>query len=465
MNPQDVFKQSLLSQSTPSGAGLGSFFRLSKPAVAGISPAARSFISSIPAAPQDKLPSLTGGNPAATTPATPKSSYIDSQVSTPSTPPPQTNPNYGMQIPGGATGTKPPGDTTPTSDPNAYYRSAFDTYLASLQPSADETAASKNLSALTLQSQKDQEEALNRGETMGFATGEAARVNKNNSFAIDAASNSLNALTAARTGQTNATKARLDFEKSLLPDPTKSPYTEVSPGASLFDPKTGKSIYTAPTTASQNGSGTGGTSATVNAIIANPGLWNQLTATARTALIPQLTAAGFDTKKLNLLSLPAGQQSDLETFGSVQNYISDLLATAGTSGDLAGVGGFGQGSIGQLLYGNLGDVPGSGGAAGQSNRNLIGQIQGAIAKLRGGTSFTPNEQALLQTYTPTINDSDAAIVQKLKDLNTFVENKKANITSLAGGSLPSGATSAKNQAKTTPGADADYAAYLKAIGQ
>ncbi len=98
------------------------------------------------------------------------------------------------------------------------YKSAFADYLKFLTPSDEESEASKKLADLQLQADKDQETALSRGETTGFATGEAARVNRENSFGITAASNALNALTAKRTGMTDALKARLDFTKSLLPE-------------------------------------------------------------------------------------------------------------------------------------------------------------------------------------------------------------------------------------------------------
>lgn len=141
--------------------------------------------------------------------------------SLPTNPAPTDSPITGnVQTPSGATLNASTGATVteaPT-DPQASYRAAFDSYMATLNPSAAETAASKNLADLTLQAKKDQEEALNRGETQGFASGEAARVNHNNSFGIDAASNALDSFTANRTAQTGAQKARLDFEKSLLDD-------------------------------------------------------------------------------------------------------------------------------------------------------------------------------------------------------------------------------------------------------
>ncbi len=69
----------------------------------------------------------------------------------------------------------------------------------------------------------------------------------------------------------------------------------------------------------------------------------------------------------------------------------------------------------------------------QDIRNNIGQIKGYIAKLRGGTSFTPNEQKLLDTYTPSIGDSDAVIDSKLRSLSQFVTDKLESTIMVAGG--------------------------------
>lgn len=100
-------------------------------------------------------------------------------------------------------------------DRYASYKSAMEQYIKSLGPSQAETDASNNLNNLTLQSKKDYEEALTRGDTLGFASGEAQRVNRNNSFGIEAASNALNALTGQRSASTEAQRTRLDFEKGL----------------------------------------------------------------------------------------------------------------------------------------------------------------------------------------------------------------------------------------------------------
>lgn len=191
-----------------------------------------------------------GGNASATAPATPKSTFVDSQVNTPSTATPTpsnstapttpVNPDYNLQFPGA--GATPPGNVDTTS-PQYQYNQAFQTYLQSLQPSQAETDAEKALADQTLQASKDQETALTRpGETSGFASGEAARVAHNNAFQTDALSNTVNALTGARTARTTAAQAGLDFEKSQQPDNSSF---NLPAGETRYDSK-GNVIATAP---------------------------------------------------------------------------------------------------------------------------------------------------------------------------------------------------------------------------
>lgn len=52
-------------------------------------------------------------------------------------------------------------------------------------------------------------------------------------------------------------------------------------------------------------------------------------------------------------------------------------------------------------------------------QNKISQIKAAIAKTRAGTSFTPNEEKLLNQYTPKINDSMQQLQVKLQGLIDF----------------------------------------------
>lgn len=153
--------------------------------------------------------------------STPSQSTTPQFTQQPSSPPPFENPNKDIF-------------QTPKEDPNVSYRNAFSSYIESLKPSNEETQARKYLSDLTLQSKRDQEEALSRGETLGFASGEAQRVNRNNSFQIEGAANALDAFTGSRTAMTEAQKARLDFERGLLGDAQKAEELEYRRGQDKF---------------------------------------------------------------------------------------------------------------------------------------------------------------------------------------------------------------------------------------
>jgi len=108
------------------------------------------------------------------------------------------------------------------------YSAAFDSYIQSLMPTEAENQASIYLRSLIDTSKREEEKALNMGETLGFARGEAERTNRNRALDIEAATNAYNALTGNRNAMTEAQKARVEFEKSMLPEEKKrsTAYTE-----------------------------------------------------------------------------------------------------------------------------------------------------------------------------------------------------------------------------------------------
>lgn len=67
----------------------------------------------------------------------------------------------------------------------------------------------------------------------------------------------------------------------------------------------------------------------------------------------------------------------------------------------------------------------------------IGQMKAAIAKARAGTSFTPNEEKLLNSYTPVVGDSKQQLETKLKGLVSFY-----------GGIVPEGIDKPKDKKNT-----------------
>ena len=140
--------------------------------------------------------------------------------------------------------------------------------------------------------------------------------------------------------------------------------------------------------------------------------------------------------------LSAGQQDELATMATVDDLIG-LTLTLGKKIGWKGVGALGTGTASQTAM-NLGM---SGTQDEENLRNYIANIQGTIAKLRGGTSFTPNEQKLLDSYTPTINDGDARIQAKLKSLGEFVALKRKNTMAFAGGPQPAAPTTETPEAR------------------
>jgi hypothetical protein len=124
------------------------------------------------------------------------------------------------------------------------------------------------------------------------------------------------------------------------------------------------------------------------------------------------------------VKLTAAQQEDLSTMLTVEKLIGDVEAINKEKG-LPGVG---------PLEGRFfASARGSGGTTGETLRNLIGNIKGTIAKLRGGTAFSAQEQKMLDSYTPTETDRDAIVLTKLTNLADFIRTKRANTLRVAAG--------------------------------
>lgn len=135
-----------------------------------------------------------------------------------------------------------------------------------------------------------------------------------------------------------------------------------------------------------------------------------------------------DTPKTTQPKLSAEIQKTLNTLGTVEQ-ISDQILTLGERTGFAGTGGFGQGSVQQYLAKNLG----KGTQEQEQLRNMIAQAKANIAALRAGTSFTANEEKLLDSYTPTINDSPLVIKSKLASLKQFTQAYRDQVLVNSGG--------------------------------
>lgn len=121
---------------------------------------------------------------------------------------------------------------------------AFASYLETLKPSPELTSAEQYLNTLTTQGKLDYEKALGTGETLGFATGEAGRVSRQNAILQQGASSNVQALIALNANRSKIGEARYNYEKAKL-DRAQSGQFELSAGQSRYD-ASGKVIASQP---------------------------------------------------------------------------------------------------------------------------------------------------------------------------------------------------------------------------
>ncbi len=126
--------------------------------------------------------------------------------------------------------------------------------------------------------------------------------------------------------------------------------------------------------------------------------------------------------------LSVAQQTDLADMQTLRDMAGDV-EKIGDEIKWSGVGGMMSGTANQFMARNFG----KGTPKEQDLRNGISNITATIAKLRGGTAFTPNEQKLLEQYTPTIDDNSMVIKSKLTALKRYIELKKKNLLEVTGG--------------------------------
>lgn len=208
---------------------------------------------------------------------------------------------------------------------------------------------------------------------------------------------------------------------------------ELSAGATLYDPKTGKAIITAPGKAIGASSNGGYVSPVTQSVIENPSLFYNLTPTQKGQILGELQANGYDVSQLQNTKLSASQTDDIANMNTVSGLITQVL-NFNNDGKLEGIDSLSRGSL-YSFAAQLG-LPTS--AEGMQVRALIGNIQGTIAKIRGGTSFTENEQRLLETYTPKINDNPTVAINKLNLLRQFIALKNSDLISAAKTNITTG---------------------------
>jgi len=138
----------------------------------------------------------------------------------------------------GTTGSTPTGNTGPTAADLAY-----EEYIKSLIPSDETTAANKALREHDTQAALDREKALESGETLGFARGEAGYTDRQNAILRGGAAASAQAYAALDAQKQTMTKARYEYEKAKIDEEAgKNPDFTISEGQSKmrYNPETGK---------------------------------------------------------------------------------------------------------------------------------------------------------------------------------------------------------------------------------
>lgn len=146
-----------------------------------------------------------------------------------------------------------------------------------------------------------------------------------------------------------------------------------------------------------------------------------------------VSVGGSLEDQIDNLKLSAAQKGDLVEIQTLNDQIRDLESYA-ADGILEGIGSFGRGTIKELGL----KFFGKGSEEGGKVRTTIGNLKGQIAKLRGGTSFTANEEKLLDSYVPGINESTESVLTKIRGLRNFL-NSKQNAIIQVGGGIPSNA--------------------------
>ena len=125
-------------------------------------------------------------------------------------------------------------------------------------------------------------------------------------------------------------------------------------------------------------------------------------------------AVGLEVNK----PLPEGTQMKLTNLESLKGLIDQAI----TLGDQTKWGAQGSMYMGTLksLFDNVAGNPDK---TVESYRDILGNLSGSIALERGGTSFTTNEKALLNTYNVNLNDNPVRARIKLIELQKFIGNK------------------------------------------
>ena len=142
----------------------------------------------------------------------------------------------------------------------------------------------------------------------------------------------------------------------------------------------------------------------VSAILSNPALFNTLTPSAKTALLPELVKSGFTPVR----ELPIKQTEGFASFDSVSGLVDrlDTLLDEGVNigpaiSKISRIGG---------LFGQVGGT--------ESFRNISEDLFRTILKATSGVAASEKEVERLKSFIPKVNDTEAIAEQKIVDFRT-----------------------------------------------
>lgn len=120
-------------------------------------------------------------------------------------------------------------------------------------------------------------------------------------------------------------------------------------------------------------------------------------------------------------ALPASANEKIADSNTLLQQIGSVLGMV-QNGRIPGIG---------LVQGRLPDYMLS--QQGQQARFALNNILASFAKVRGGTSFTDSEKAMLEGYIPKASDSDSVVVNKLNSLKQYLQSSISSIQNQYGG--------------------------------
>ena len=141
---------------------------------------------------------------------------------------------------------------------------------------------------------------------------------------------------------------------------------------------------------------------------------NRLSSQREGRLGTGITPTGLPAKRLT-----TSQANEVSDIDALLLQVNELIGS-----NVRGAVGFLRGPVESAAL----RIFGKGNARDAQVRALIGNIKGTVAKLRGGTSFTVNEEKLLASYVPNINESTESVLAKAAGLKAYLESKKGAIT-------------------------------------